>query len=74
MICAGRKARPASARNHGRKVGNAGRTSADGRCLPTQRGVCAVGARSRWEAQSPAAQPHQEAVRSQNNSSKRLTE
>ena len=31
-------------------------------CLSTNTGVCAVGARSRWEAQSPAAQPHQEGV------------
>ena len=63
MICAARNAAGGRSRSAAERVGRErSEGGADGRCLPTQRGVCAAGARSRWEAQSPAAEPHQEGV------------
>ena len=61
-ICDDRKAAPgfrAESWAEGRERQEVG---ADDRSLPTHSGVCAAGARSRWEAQSPRRKPHQEGV------------
>ena len=63
MICDDRKAAPgfrAEAWAEGRKRREDG---ADARPQPTQQGVCALGERPPPLAQSPTAQPHQEALR-----------
>ena len=59
MICAGRNEAHGFRGESWAEGRERSEGSADGRRRPTRRGVCAVGAQ-RWEAQSPAAQPHQE--------------
>ena len=62
MICAGRNA--AEGRSHSAAERGGRERSEDGAVHPRAHnsGVCAVGARSRWEAQSPRRKPHQEGV------------